>query len=133
MLYRKEHDEWNKLKKIIDGFYVPLPFCEREIWWVMFGTNVGIEIDGKDSDFVRPAVIVKKFSGEHLWVVPLSHATKVVERVHVLVSENANGPNGYAVTNQLRTISQRRLVKRIGVMNKGKFSLIVETVKKLLP
>ncbi len=63
--YKKEFDLWNSKKKLFNGkplskhFY----FHEREVWWCGIGINIGVEIDGKNSDFERPVLVVKKFNG----------------------------------------------------------------------
>ena len=35
---------------------------QGEIWWASIGENVGIEINGKSNEFIRPVIIYKKLS-----------------------------------------------------------------------
>ena len=62
--------EWTKLKirlhiesKKIVYFY------EREIWWASLGENIGFEQNGKDENFSRPVLILKKFNNHLLWIL----------------------------------------------------------------
>jgi hypothetical protein len=46
MEYVKDFDGWNKVKKFTEQRERPL-FHEKEIWWCLFGVNVGSEQDGE--------------------------------------------------------------------------------------
>ncbi len=64
--YLEQFISWTKIK--IRLFLKPnkheIYFNEREIWWAHLGVNVGYEQDGKNDNFERPVLIIKKF-GKH--------------------------------------------------------------------
>lgn len=80
-MVKKDFDRWNVLKKQInekvrvekadDVFAHP-----REIWWFSSGLNVGFEIDGKNSLFERPGVVLKVHNKDTLTIVPISSEKK---------------------------------------------------------
>ena len=74
----KDFDQWNAKKKLFDKKQLSkkLYFHEREIWWCSVGVNIGVEMDGKNHDFERPILIVKKFNGMMFWGVPLTSKPK---------------------------------------------------------
>jgi mRNA interferase MazF len=60
----KDFDTWNEEKKIVNERRIDenLFFYDREVWWCSVGINVGIEADGKNSNFERPILVLKKFN-----------------------------------------------------------------------
>ena len=78
MKYIKDFDLWNNKKKIIDQKEISeqMFFNEREIWWGSLGINIGFEQDGKNEEFERPLLIIKKFNRSVVWVVPLTTSDK---------------------------------------------------------
>ena len=59
----KDFDKWNKRKKKIDYNNTKniLPKI-KEVWWLSIGLNVGVEEDGKNSNFERPVLVVRVFN-----------------------------------------------------------------------
>ena len=51
-------------------------FHEADIWWVHLGVNVGYQIDGKQADFSRPVVIIKKYNQYSFLPLPLTTNAK---------------------------------------------------------
>ncbi|MDH5381509.1 MAG: type II toxin-antitoxin system PemK/MazF family toxin [Cyclobacteriaceae bacterium] len=101
-----------------------------EVWLVDFSPKIGKEIDK-----VRPAIIVNHDSIGVLplkIVVPLTHARTSVQHWHVLLTEtSANGlsKNSIADCFQVKSVSERRFVKKIGKlseleMNEVKLGLV---------
>ena len=61
----KDFDKWNKRKKEIHNRKdIPEFYHQREIWWCVMGTNVGVEADGKGNDYGRPVLVLKGFNKE---------------------------------------------------------------------
>ncbi len=55
--------EWTKLKiRIQISEEEPVYFREKEIWWASLGVNIGYEQDGKNRNFERPVLVLKKFN-----------------------------------------------------------------------
>ena len=133
MKYYKDHDNWNKLKKVLDEIDIPIPFNEREIWWCSFGLNIGIEIDGKGEDFMRPAVIIKKLNREHAWVVPLTRSGTKKSIFYVPINHELLDIHSLAIITQFQTISSRRLMTRIGILPIRQFEEIINAIKNILP
>lgn len=57
-----EFSEWMVVKDRIHKGGAITKFSEGQIWWAALGKNVGVEINGKNKDFSRPVVILKKLS-----------------------------------------------------------------------
>jgi mRNA interferase MazF len=74
----KDFDRWNKLKKAINASEESerVYFHEGDIWWARLGVNVGYEIDGKDRDFSRPVIVLKKYNQYSFLALPLTTASK---------------------------------------------------------
>jgi len=75
-----DFDKWNEIKKKIagritsqDSFVFPK---KKDVWACTLGKNIGREVDGTGPGFSRPVLVIKKFSNEMFWVVPLSSKQK---------------------------------------------------------
>jgi len=132
MIYHKNFQGWSKLKKILHSLPIYLQFNEGEVWWAALGANIGIEIDGKGENFDRPIVIVRKFSKDHMWVVPLTRRTIINNKVHLSLSFKIFGVPTAAMITQLQTMSQERLLRRIGILTKDQFLMICKSLITLL-
>jgi len=127
--FKKDFDGWNELKKITHGKSDNFGVHEREIWWTSFGVNVGVEIDGKNEMFERPSLILRKFNRQMVWVLPITSRSKnprFYERFLFNDSEN------FVVLTQLRTVSTKRFVRKVGMISRDDFERIMERVKKHL-
>ena len=121
--------EWTKLKVRIHVSEREIYFREGEIWWVSLGANIGYEQDGKNSNFERPVLIVRKLSRHILWVVPLS--TKLKPHSYYY-QYTYNGSSYSAILTQLRTISSKRLLRKIGLFPKEDFESVRKELKKMI-
>jgi len=74
----KNFKDWSNLKEHIhDQPDQTIPyFREGEIWWSRLGVNIGFEQDGKNEEFMRPVLILKKFNPFIFWALPLSTKCK---------------------------------------------------------
>ena len=93
------------------------------------GENVGVEINGKNSAFSRPVLILKKLSHYFFIGVPLS--TKKHEGTWWVKFEFQNR-NEYAVVAQIRTFSVSRLYESLGEVPKSDLELVKSGVINLL-
>ena len=114
----KEFDRWNEIKKSIhekpDNFGVH----EREIWWLSLGINIGVEIDGKNKDFERPVLILRKFNRQMVWVFPITSRAKNLK----FYEKFTFGDREYFIAiTQIRTVSTKRFLRKIGMMNNDDF------------
>ncbi len=121
----KDFDTWNGQKKVLDLRPVQrsLYFDEREVWWCSLGLNVGVETDGKHEDFERPVLIVKKFNNQMIWILPLTSKERTGAHYHLV--RHDRGVSWVCLT-QIRTISTKRLLRKIGMISKIAFGEVCE-------
>lgn len=118
---QKDFDKWNEVKKHID-FRDVGPFCNtREIWWCSLGLNVGSEEDGKNDLYERPVLVIKVFNRHILRAVPLTGRQKDDE-YHVGISYN--GRSGSVILSQMKTISSKRLSRKLCRLDKKQFEVV---------
>lgn len=86
-------------------------FSEREVWWASLGENIGSEANGKNNLFERPVIVLRKFSRDMLLAVPCTTKLKNGTWYHRYAFE---GQERRAVLAQVRTISARRLIRKMG-------------------
>src|SRR3989344_6463497 len=115
---QKDFDGWNIEKKRAHAEDARL-YTVREVWWCRLGVNVGSEQDGSGDLFLRPVVIVRGLSANTCMVVPLTtsshrHPLRVV--VGKIEEKEAT-----AILSQIRVIDTRRLVEKIGFLNREIF------------
>lgn len=121
----KDFDRWNGKKKMLDAG-VNGPHChEREIWWCSIGVNVGSEQHSQTSDFSRPVVVVRRFTEDIFWGVPLTTKTmKFPFRVRLELGGIAND----ALILQMRVYDRKRLVRQIGVVPQNAFATLTAAI-----
>ena len=125
----KKFDEWNDHKKSIDSSK-PLADChEREIWWCSIGVNVGSEQHSMTKDFSRPVLVVKKFTRDIFWGIPLTTKTR---KVAFRIRFNLGGIENDLLILQMRNYDRKRLIRKIGVMPKEDFRKLIGAIKNLL-
>jgi mRNA interferase MazF len=119
-VYKKQFDLWNEKKKHVEAraHSENLYLYEREVWWCSVGVNIGVEIDGKNNDFERPVLVIKRFNSLMFWVIPLTSQAKtrpaVLEVKHPLGSSFAN-------LAQLRLFSTKRVLRKVGMVSENAF------------
>ena len=137
-MYKKDFKRWHGKKLEIDDIKDRPFFHEREIWFCYLGTNVGFEQDGSPEHFLRPIVILKKFTNEIFWGIPLTRPKK-----NKKVSKNSlkyyfsssfdKGVESLAILSQIKLIDAKRLATHIGVMSEADFSSLRQKIKELIP
>lgn len=121
---------WAKLKvRIHISEDAPVYFKEKDIWWVSLGANVGHEEDGKNENFERPVLVLKKFNEYMLWVLPLTSKEKVGKYYYKF---EYNGKKYSVILSQIRTISSKRLLRKIRTLPKKDFDAVRERIKELM-
>ena len=124
----KNFDLWNNKKKLVHAEQ-PRLYTVREIWWCRLGVNVGSEQDGNGAEFLRPVLIIKGFGADTCLVVPLT-SSKHKHFLRVPIGE-VKGKSASALLSQLRVIDTRRLVEKIGFLEKDSFLELRKTVRRL--
>ena len=125
----KDFDQWNEVKKKTNA-EAPRLYTVREIWWCRFGANVGFEQDGSGRLFLRPVVIVRAFGPNICLILPLT-ASKQKHSLRISVGD-MQGKQASALLSQMRVIDTRRLVEKVGFMNKQVFMELKKALKDLL-
>lgn len=129
----KNYENWHLLKSNLESIDFekinkkgelenPKPmFRERDIWWCSIGENLWYEQDGKHENYERPVLILKKFSQDMFLWVPLTSN----EKSHPLkFPYQINEKDGCINLTQSRTMSVKRLHRRMGKMSEQHFTEI---------
>ena len=128
---RQVFAQWNEVKIDLDARPHPdFYFYEREVWWAALGKNIGHEIDGKNANFERPALIVKKYSRYTCLVLPLTTVIKPENKFQSVFNLHQR-PNA-ALLDQSQTISSKRLSRRFGKIDVDLFQKIVLSYSSLI-
>lgn len=126
----KDFDAWNGQKKRTH-VRTDAPFCKaRELWWCTLGVNVGFEQDGSGEEFRRPVLILKSLSASTCLVIPLTTST----HQHPLrpAVGPVDGKEAHALLSQMRVIDTKRLVRKIGYLDKAVFNRIRKAARDML-
>jgi mRNA interferase MazF len=125
----KDFNRWNLQKQALDVSEKFIGFHEREIWWCSIGVNVGSEQYSQTGDFSRPVLIVRKFTANMFWGIPLT--TKINDkkfRFRYMLEEIESD----ALLLQMRAYDRKRLVRKIGTMTTQDFERLKIAVQRLL-
>lgn len=125
---QKNFDAWNEVKKKTDEEIHRL-YTVREIWWTRLGINIGTEQDGKGEWFVRPCIILRGFGPNACLVIPLTTSTHE-HALRILVGA-VNGRIVRANMSQIRVVDTRRLVRKIGFLDKEIFARLRKNIREL--
>ena len=113
------HDDWNKLQKNL-AVKIENVFCnEREIWWCSLGMNIGTELFGKNELFERPVLVLKVYNKETIKILPLTSKAKKGKYYSPVILDNVMSN---AVLSQARTISTKRLSRKVGRISEENFA-----------
>jgi len=126
----KKFDEWNEIKKQVDGRSNIIQFKEREVYWASIGENVGFEQNGKGSDFSRPVLIIKKLNNHLFFGVPLSTQSRSGSFFYEF--ELLSSKTSTALLVQAKVYDVKRLDQKIGMMHKDDFDKLKAKMKELL-
>lgn len=102
-------------------------FYDREVWWCALGANVGFDQDGKNDNFERPVVILRKFNKHMTWVLPLTSRDKKGSPFYQVTKYDDE--IYYIILSQVRTISSKRLLRKIRTLQKKNFSKCARKLK----
>jgi mRNA-degrading endonuclease toxin of MazEF toxin-antitoxin module len=127
----KKYDEWNEVKKDIAIKNKNLIFKVREIFWVQLGQNIGFETDGKGNKFLRPVLIIRKFSKDSFLGIPLTTSIKD-DMFHYKFTIKSNKKINYANLSQIKLFDAKRLSHKLGSIDKVEFTKLTEKLKRLI-
>ena len=121
---QKDFDAWNKNKKDLEKASTLRYAYPREIWWCSLGINLGAEIDGKNENFERPIIVMKVYNKETMIILPLTTKQKDDEFHHKIETEDRVV---WAKLTQMRVISNKRLSRKVGVLEEIAFDVLKKT------
>jgi mRNA interferase MazF len=104
----KDFDEWNEIKKKTNKRQNVSMIKEGEICWCKIGLNIGNETIGKGREFSRPVLIIKKFSSDVFWGIPITSKKKIGNWYHYLENQNKT-----LIMNQMKLFDRKRLQSKI--------------------
>jgi mRNA interferase MazF len=131
MIMKKDFDGWNEKKKDIHNNREHKLYHAREIWWCNLGINVGFEEDGVGSDSERPVLILKGLSANTCFVMPLTTSkSRHPMRIPIGAVED-KGKENSAIISQMRIVDTKRLVDKIGFLDKDKFEIIRKAIREI--
>ena len=122
----KIYNAWNNIKIFLSKEGKEI-FCnKREIWWCSLGMNLGKEMFGKNDLFERPVLVLKVYNKETIKIVPLSSKEKTGDYyVKIKVGDISSS----AVLSQVRTISTKRLSRKVSRLDKLQFNEVIRRYK----
>ena len=126
---KESFDQWNILKKQLDGTGRVFFVHPREIWWCSLGVNIGAEIDGKNENFERPVIVMRVYNRESLIVLPLTTKEKNDEFHRKIETENKVV---WAKLTQTRVMSRKRVFRKVDILNQESFDKLVQEWKATL-
>lgn len=122
-------ENWTKLKIRIHTSERILYFRQKEIWWTALGANVGFEQNGKNESFERPVLILRKFSKDMFLGIPLT--SRIKPGIYYFDLTTA-GIKSSAILSQIRLMSSKRLLRRMGFIPTEIFIQIKERLKGII-
>jgi mRNA-degrading endonuclease toxin of MazEF toxin-antitoxin module len=126
---KKDFDSWNNKKKEIDDGGKNKLYHTRELWWCSLGVNIGSEQDGTGENHDRPVLIIKGLSKNTCIILPL---TSSLEKHKMRISVGkVQGKEASVMISQIRVIDTKRLIYKIGFLDKKIFTEITKTIKSL--
>jgi mRNA-degrading endonuclease toxin of MazEF toxin-antitoxin module len=126
----KDFNNWNIRKQSLqNNKTIAVKFHARDVWWCSYGINLGSEQDGVGDNFERLCVIVKKLSSTTFVALPLSTKEKLeMFQVKVVVKEKI----GFVLLDQIRVVDAKRLLRKVGYLQKVDFEIVRSKLKELL-
>lgn len=127
---KKDFGGWNEQKKRTNERQDTPFYHARELWWCTLGVNIGSEQDGTGTEYRRPILVLKGLSAETCIAIPLTTSA----RNHPLrpAIGEVEGKGAHALLSQIRVIDTKRLVRKIGYLDKGIFEEIRKTARAML-
>lgn len=127
---KKDFAKWLAIKESLDSSTQEPPyFNEGEVWWCCVGINIGSEINGKDSTYVRPVVILKKLSRDSFVGIPMTSKMKVGSWYIPIIF---GGKISNANLAQIKTFNYRRLRDKYGQLENFAYLSLKIGLKNLL-
>ncbi|PLY07453.1 MAG: hypothetical protein C0625_04560 [Arcobacter sp.] len=128
-------DSWNQIKKDTNLNRRKLGIKPREIFWAKMGQNIGFEQNGKGKNFARPVIILRKLTSDLFLGIPTTTTQRESNNYFHSFSYTDKEKNILEVSAlilQIKVFSVKRLMNKIGMINKNDFNKIVKKSKELI-
>jgi mRNA-degrading endonuclease toxin of MazEF toxin-antitoxin module len=126
---QKDFDNWNEKKKVIHNIDENKLYHARELWWCSLGVNIGSEQDGSGEKYDRPVLILKGLSKQTCIILPLTSSPEK-HKMRIQIGK-VQDKEASVMISQIRVIDTKRLVYKIGFLDKDNFGKITKTIKSL--
>ncbi len=123
MEYKKDFNNWNKIKQRVENRTPAENFQAREVWRCSLGVNIGSEQDGKNQLYERPVLVIKRFNRNTLLILPLTRKVSYTRYSYKLKDES------FVLLSQVRIVSSKRLLRKMFLVSKVQyFSIILKFI-----
>jgi len=129
VMYIKDFDSWNTVKKRIEQEVRFITLRRGEIRWCSLGVNIGAEIDGKGVGFTRPVLVLRVIGSHIALVAPLSTKLKDIPGY---IPINFQGKMVAVCANHIKMLSQKRIYERQGKLSDKKFIELRKSIFEFL-
>ena len=107
--------EWIGLKERLHASVISIPYVrEGEMWWASIGENVGWEINGKNKNFTRPVIVLKKLAKGFYFVIPV---TSQLRNGTWYINFKQREKAMTACLQQARSMDYRRFYSKLGELD----------------
>lgn len=122
-----DYNLWN-VAKIQTATAKPKNIKNGYIYWTKIGKNVDCEVFGKNIDFIRPVLVIKRFSiKSSLFLgIPLSSRIKNNPQSYIFIDSKSKKQN--ALLNQMRVFDTRRIVSRCSKIDENELQKIRDAI-----
>ncbi|MEA3512915.1 MAG: type II toxin-antitoxin system PemK/MazF family toxin [Campylobacterota bacterium] len=127
----KQYDKWNEIKKETEKNKSTFIIKVREIYWLKIGQNIGYEVYGKGEEFLRPVLIVRKFSKESFLGIPLTSSFKN-DMFHFKFTPISKTKTNFAMLSQVKLFSTKRIHDKMGKISTEDFESLKMKLKDLI-
>ena len=127
----KNYLQWTPVKILLNKNTQRPTYKEGDVFWMSVGENIGFEQDGKGRLSSRPVLIIRGFSRELFWGIPLTSQPK---RGKYYYGFTMNGRVSTAILSQMRAFDAKRIVdaSRMGRVDNGVMDEIKNRLKVIL-
>lgn len=119
----KDFLRWHGKKRWLHKEKVRPFFREREIWFCYLGANVGFEEDGSGDEFLRPAIILRRFSEMMFFAIPLTRTARSGKDYFNFTTRRGEST---ALLAQAHSLDTKRLRYKISEISKEDFDTLLE-------
>lgn len=124
----KNFDGWNEVKKKVNNKNRAL-IKQGKVYWCNLGINVGVEQNGKDNNFQRPIIVIKKFSNKIVLGAPL---TTKIHKGNWYFDIEIKNKKVQVILNQIKPLDTKRLLNELFEIPENKIKHIIKKYIELI-